>query len=482
MRRGLVLSCLAMNQLGQKIRSVIAQIRISLDGHDRDYTTGSLRLSVFLLAVPMILELCLESVFAVVDMYVVGRLPASTTAIATVGLTESVISLVYSIAIGLSTAATALVSRRTGEGDHRGASFAGGQSIGLGVLMSALISLLGGLFPADVLRLMGASDQVIQDGSAFTRVMFLGSGSIMALFLINGVFRGAGNAAMAMRSLWLASIINILLCPILVHGVGGFEGMGLVGAAWATTIGRSVGVFYQLYHLVAPGKHLRLLIRDFLPRWHTIKQVINLALPATVQFLIQSGSWIILAFIVSKVGGAEASAGYQLAIRNIVFFILPAWGLSNAAATLVGQHLGAKLPDRAAAAVYLTARYNAIFMAGVSILFVFFPHWIASWYHPTPAVEAVAVEALRIIGSGYIFYGIGMVLMQALNGSGDTRTPTWSNLIAFWLVQVPLACFLAFILGWTEIGAFVAVPAAELLVAILAWYSFQKGRWRTIDI
>lgn len=466
----------------QRIRSLFRQVHTSLDGHDRDYTSGSLRLAVFLLSVPMILELCLESVFAVVDMYVVGQLTSSTTAIATVGLTESVISMVYSMAIGLSTAGTAMVARRTGEGDHRQASFSGAQCIILGIVLSVLISVLGGMSPDLVLRLMGASEKVVRDGQAFTRIMFLGSGSIMVLFLINGIFRGAGNAAMAMKSLWLASFINIVLCPIFVHGIGSYSGMGLVGAAWATTIGRSIGVLYQLYHLLSPGYHLRILWKDFYPRWQALKQVLQIAWPATLQFLIQSGSWIVLAYIVSKAGGEEASAGYQLAIRNIVFFILPAWGLSNAAATLVGQHLGAGLPDRAGSAVYMTARYNAYFMTGVSLLFIFFPHWITSWYHPVPEVEAIAVRALRIIGAGYIFYGIGMVMMQALNGAGDTRTPTWINLIGFWFFQVPVAYVLAFVFDWGATGAFVAIPAAEIAVALMAWYFFRKGEWRQIKI
>ena len=316
----------------------------SLNGEEQDYTQGSIRKAVFLLAIPMILELGFESVFAVVDMYFVSHLPNSKNAIATVGLTESVISLVYTIAIGLSTAATAVVARRIGEKNPEAATHAGAQAIIISMMVAVVLSVMGIIFAADILRLMGAAPIVVEEGTSFTRIMMGGSTVIILLFLINGIFRGAGDAAMAMRSLWIASIFNIILCPLLIYGYGPFPELGLKGAAIATTIGRGAGVIYQCYHLFGGSRSIKMKLPHF--KWDApiIKTLFEVAWPATLQFFIQSGSWIVLAWLVSVTGGTEASAGYQVAIRNVVFFILPAWGLSNAAATLVGQNLGAKEP------------------------------------------------------------------------------------------------------------------------------------------
>lgn len=462
--------------------SWIQLIRQALKGGEHDYTQGPIRQAIFLLAIPMILELCLESVFAVVDMFFVGHLPNSKNAVATVGLTESVISLVFSLAIGLSTAATAMVSRRIGEKNPEAAAAAGVQSIILSTLAAILISILGVAFAPDILRLMGAQPEVIAEGADYTRILLGGSTVIVLIFLINGIFRGAGDAAMAMRSLWLASLINIILCPILIYGVGSWDGYGLKGAAIATTIGRGTGVMYQCWHLFKGKGNIRFKRAHLKPDFPLMGHLLNIAWPATFQFLISSGSWIVLAWVVSTTGGTTASAGYQIAIRNVVFFILPAWGLSNAAATLVGQNLGAKQPERAEKSVWLSARYNAVFMGFVTILFVFFAGPIVRIFSNDSEVQQVAAEALRIIGYGYVFYGIGMVMIQALNGSGDTRTPTWISFFGFWLFQIPLAVVLAKGLGWGPTGSFVAIPAAETVMALVAWYYFLKGKWKLKEI
>ena len=454
----------------------------SLNGEEQYYTQGSIRIAVFLLAIPMILELGFESVFAVVDMYFVSHLPNSKNAIATVGLTESVISLVYTIAIGLSTAATAVVARRIGEKNPEAATHAGAQAIIISMMVAVVLSVAGIVFAADILRLMGAAPIVVEEGTSFTRIMMGGSTVIILLFLINGIFRGAGDAAMAMRSLWIASIFNIILCPLLIYGYGPFPELGLKGAAIATTIGRGAGVIYQCYHLFGGNRSIKMKLPHF--KWDApiIKTLFEVAWPATLQFFIQSGSWIVLAWLVSVTGGTEASAGYQVAIRNVVFFILPAWGLSNAAATLVGQNLGAKEPLRAEQSVLLTTKYNAIFMAGVMLLFIFFASPIISIFTKEPEVHRFGVLSLQIIGSGYIFYGIGMVMIQALNGAGDTKTPTWINFVCFWLFQIPLAYLLAKTFGLGPVGAFLAIPIAETLIALTAWYYFKKGKWKEVQV
>jgi putative MATE family efflux protein len=459
------------NSTMSKLWSAIKQ---SLNGEQQDYTSGSIPKAVVLLAVPMILELSLESVFAVVDMFFVSKL--GQNAIATVGLTESVITIIYSIAIGLSTAATAIVARRIGEKNPEAGAHAGAQSLIVALITTVILSITGAVFAADILRLMGASETVVQEGAVFTRIMLGGSLAIIFLFLINGIFRGAGDAAMAMKSLWIASIINIILCPLFINF------FGLKGAAIATVIGRTSGVLYQCYHLFKGSGILKFHKYHF--KWDNeiIKSIISIGWPATFQFIIGSGSWIILAKLVAETGGTTASAGYQIAIRNVVFFILPAWGLSNAAATLVGQNLGAKQLQRAEDSVMLTAKYNAFFMSFVMVLFVFFAEPIIRIFTNDQAVIGYGAEALTIIGTGYIFYGIAMVMTQALNGAGDTKTPTIINVVAFWLFQIPLAYFLAKGTDLKSTGAFIAIPAAETLIALLAWYFFKKGKWKEIKV
>ncbi len=458
----------------RNITRVLTLVRQSLKSEEQDYTTGSIPKAVFLLAIPMILELSLESVFALVDMFFVGKL--GQNAIATVGLTESVITIVYSIAIGLSTAATAIVARRIGEKNPSGAAHAGAQSLIVALGLTVIISIAGTVFAADILALMGASEEVVKEGAIFTRIMFGGSLAIILLFLINGIFRGAGDAAMAMRSLWVASGVNIVLCPVFIHF------FGLKGAAIATVIGRSAGVVYQCYHLFKGDGILKIVKHHFKPDLSIVKSIVNISWPATFQFIIASGSWIVLVRLVAETGGTTASAGCQIAFRNFVFFILPAWGLSNAAATLVGQNLGANQLRRAEQSVFLIAKYNAVFMGFVMLLFLFFSNPIIRFFTNDESVIRYGAHSLQIIGSGFIFYGIGMVMSQALNGAGDTRTPTMINFVCFWLFQIPLAYFLSIGLQMKSTGALIAIPVAETVIALTAWYYFKKGRWKEIKL
>lgn len=457
-----------------KFKRIVNAIKLSLNGEQQDYTQGSIPKAVFLLAVPMILELSLESVFAVVDMFFVSKL--GQNAIATVGLTESVITIIYSVAIGLSTAATAIIARRIGEKNPEEAAHAGAQSMLVALIVTVILSIPGFIFAGEILSLMGASDDVVRDGATFTRIMLGGSIAIILLFLINGIFRGAGDAAMAMKSLWIASILNIILCPVMIHF------FGLKGAAIATVIGRSSGVLYQCYHLFKGSGILKFHRSYFKLNKQIIGSIVNIGWPATFQFVIASGSWIILTRLVAETGGTTASAGYQVAMRNVIFFILPAWGLSNAAATLVGQNLGAKQLDRAEKSVLLTAKYNAIFMTFVMLLFLFFSKPIIRIFTNEEEVIQYGARALQIIGSGYIFYGIAMVMTQALNGAGDTKTPTIINFVCFWLIQVPLAYFLAKGLDLKSTGAFIAIPVAETVLALIAWYYFKKGKWKEVKV
>lgn len=456
------------------IKHIFSVIKKSLNGLEQDYTQGSIPLAVVLLAIPMILELSLESIFAVVDIFFVSKL--GQNAIATVGLTESVITLIYSVAIGLSTAASAIIARRIGEKNPKDAAHAGAQSFIVAMTLTLLVSIAGVIFASDILRFMGASQEVIAEGVGFTRIMFGGSVAIVFLFLINGIFRGAGNAAMAMKSLWIASIINIILCPIFIHY------FGLPGAAVATVIGRSTGVLYQCYHLFKGSGILKFRFSELRVDFKIIKSIISIAWPATIQFIIASGSWIILTRLVAETGGTVASAGYQIAFRNFVFFILPAWGLSNAAATLVGQNLGANKSERAEQSVLVTAKFSAISMAFVTFLFVFFAHPIITIFSQDPGIVSYGTSALRIFGTGYIFYGISMVMTQALNGAGDTKTPTIINLICFWLIQIPLAYFLSQGMNLQSTGVFMAIPITETIIAIVAWYYFKKGNWKQIKV
>jgi len=455
-------------------------LKAALKGEERDYTKGSIKLAIILLAVPMILELSLESVFALVDMFFVGKL--GQNAIAVVGYTESMITMVYSLSIGLSTAATAIIARRVGEKEMSGASKAAIQALLISLFVSAIISFFGVIYAEKMLAFMGATPEVIAEGLAFTKIMFGFNIVIVLLFLINGIFRGAGNAALAMKSLWIASIFNIILDPLLIYGFGSWQGWGLEGAAIATCIGRGTGVVYQLYHLFYGSGLIKIKWSDVFPDFTIIKSMVSLAWPATFQFIIASGSWIILTRLVADAGGTEASAGYQIAIRNVVFFILPAWGLSNAAATLVGQNLGAGQPQRAEKSVILATKYNAIFMTMVSIIFIFLSPQIISFFTVQVEVQKIGISALQIIGSGFIFYGIGMVMIQSLNGAGDTRTPTWINFVGFWLFQIPLAYYFVTFTDWGLNALFAAIPIAETSIAVMAFIIFRQGKWKKVKV
>ncbi len=460
--------------------SFFSLIMQSLRGEHMDYTQGSIRRAVILLAIPMMLEMCMESVFAVVDIFFVSHLGKHATS--TVGLTESVITIVYSLAIGVSMAATAMVARRVGEKNPEEATKAGIQAILVSIAITVSISVPGFIFADDILRIMGAEEEAIRSGTNYTRIIMGGSLVIMLLFLINGIFRGAGDAMMAMKSLWLANICNIILCPVLIRGLGPIPAFGLTGAAMATTIGRGIGVCYQLYHLFHGNRIIQFKLKHLTPDWAIIKSLINIAWPGTLQFLIGSGSWIVLASLVVQTGQSDASAGYQIAIRIVLFFILPAWGMSNAAATLVGQNLGARQPERAEQSVLKTAKYNAIFMGVVSVFFLLLAEWIISFFTQEPMVKKYAIDAMRIVSAGYLFYGIGMVMANAFNGAGDTRTPTVINLFGFWLFQIPLAYLLAKGLGFGPLGVFIAIPVAETAIAIAAWWLFKKGKWKMVKV
>ncbi|MBX2921837.1 MAG: MATE family efflux transporter [Chitinophagaceae bacterium] len=460
--------------------TVWSTIKQAIGSEEQDYTTGSIRKAVILLAIPMMLEMGMESVFAVVDIFFVSHLGKHATS--TVGLTESVVTIVYSLAMGISMAASAMVARRIGEKDKPGAARAGVQSIILALSVTILVSLSGIIFAPEILRLMGGEEATVAMGTTYTRIIMGSSIIIMLLFLINGIFRGAGNPMIAMKSLWLANICNIILCPLLIRGWGPVPALGLTGAALATTIGRGIGVAYQLYHLFNGKSVIKITIAHFKPVWSIIKSLFNIAWPGTMQFLIGSGSWIILAGIVAHTGHSEASAGYQIALRIVMFFILPAWGMSNAAATLVGQNLGAGKPERAQESVNKTAVYNAAFMGVVSLLFIVFADFIISFFTQEPDVKRYAVLAMRIISSGYIFYGIGMVFSNAFNGAGDTRTPTWINLFGFWFFQVPIAWLMANTLQWGPAGVFTAIPIAETAITIASFIIFRKGKWKLVKI
>jgi putative MATE family efflux protein len=461
--------------------STISIIRKALfEGEQQDFTKGSIRRAVVLLAIPMILEMGMESVFAIVDLFFVSKI--GSHAITTVGLTESVLTLIYSIGMGGSMGATALVARRVGEKNPKAASDTALQAILVGFALSLLIGIIGMIYAPDILRLMKAEPSTIAQGVTYTRIMMGSSSAIILLFLINGIFRGAGDAAMAMRSLMLANGCNIILCPILIRGLGPIPALGLTGAALATTIGRSIGVCYQLYYLFKGKGLLKLAAASIKAEWTLIKNLLAVAWPAALQFLIGSCSWIFMTALVSATGHNIASAGYQTAMRLVIFFILPAWGISNAAATLVGQSLGAKDPARAEAAVWKTAGYNVAFMAGVTLLFLLGAKPLIGLFTKDAAITAVAVDALRIISTGYIFYGAGMVFTNAFNGAGDTKTPTWINIFGFWFFQIPLAWVLAKGVGMGPRGVFLAIPISETAITIASFILFRKGNWKKVMV
>ncbi len=450
-------------------------IKDSLLGKEQDFTSLPLKTGVFILAIPMILEMMMESSFAIVDIFFVAQL--GENAIATVGLTESVIVLTYALGFGFNMAATALVSRRFGEKNYQDAGSATFQLLLVGTVLSVVMGVLGWTYAADLLRLMGANEQIIESGSSYAKIVFAGNTAILLLFLCNGAFRGAGQAHHAMRSLMISNGLNIVLDPLLIFGIGSWEGFGLDGAAIATTFGRSVGVLYQLYHLFN-GKHkLKILRENIALSWETIKKILVLALGGMGQTLIDSMSWVALTRMNAEFGSA-ALAGYTIAFRILIFTILPAWGLSGAAATLVGQNLGAQKTKRAELAVWLTVRYNVIFMASVTGIYLLFSKQLVSLFTSIPEVGEVAAQGLWVIALGYVFFAVGMVLTQAFNGAGDTKTPAWINAVVLLGLEVPLAYLLAFPIGLGYIGIFMAIAACHSLHALVSLYFFKKGKWK----
>ncbi|RYY53663.1 MAG: MATE family efflux transporter [Chitinophagaceae bacterium] len=471
-----------MTTFSDKVERSVSLIKKSLRGEEMDYTSGNIRTAIFMLAIPMMLEMAMESVFAVVDLYFVGHLKHSSQAIQTVGLTESVLTIVYSLAIGMSMAATAVVARRVGEKNPEAAAHAGAQAIILSIGVTLLLSVAGVIWAPEILSLMGGSAEVVVQGTPFIRIMMGSSMVIMLLFLINGIFRGAGNAAIAMKSLWIANLCNIILCPVLINGLGPIPALGLTGAAVATCIGRSIGVIYQVRHLVKGNGILKFRLSHYLPDKKLLYSIIKVATPGTFQFIIASCSWIFLAKLVADTGQEAGSAGYQTALRLMMFFMLPAWGLSNAAATLVGQNLGAGKTDRAEKSVMLTTRYNVIFMALVTILFFSLGHIFVSFFTNDPAVREMGLKAMRIMSTGFVFYGIGMVMITSFNGAGDTITPTWINFCGFWLFQIPFAYLMSVVANMGPTGVFIAIPVTETLITIVSFLLFRRGKWKTVKL
>jgi putative MATE family efflux protein len=452
-----------------------SSLKEAIRGSHQDYTAGSLNRAILLLAVPMVLEMVLESLFAVVDVFWVGRLGAN--AVATVGLTESMLSLVFAVGIGLSLSTTAMVARRIGEKDPEGAAVAAVQAITLGLIVAVAIGVPCFLFAPRLLGLMGASPEIIAIGSGYTRICLGGSCAVLLLFLNNAIFRGAGDAAIAMRLLWVSNIINLILDPCLIFGVGPFPRLGVTGAALATLIGRSIGVLYQFYRLMHGTERIRILKSQIRVKYDVLLRLLRVSLTGILQFAIAHTSWIGLVRIVS-IFGAAALAGYTIAIRIVIFVILPSWGLSNAAATLVGQNLGAKHPERAEKAVWRTGLYNMVFLGSVGIFFIFFSEPIVRLFTHDPAVVPLGAACLRIVSYGNLGYAYFMVMMQAFNGAGDTITPTIVNFFGFWLFEIPLAYWLAIPVHMRSNGVFFSIAIAESAMAIASAILFKQGKWK----
>ncbi len=461
----------------QKLRAGFALFRQALLGSSTiNYTEGSIARATFLLAVPMILEMSMESVFAIVDIFFVASLGAE--AVATVGLTESVISLLYAIAIGLSMGTTAMVARRIGENAPAAAAFAAGQALWLGAAVSLVVGLGGFFFAGEILGLMGAEPEVIAVGSSYTQIMLGGCFTIVFLFLNNAIFRGAGDASLAMRALVLANGINIVLDPCLIFGLGPFPEMGVTGAAVATNIGRGIGLLYQFWYLCAKDRRIQLVLKDFVITLSVILTLVRISVGGILQFLIATASWVFLMRLVSLYG-SDAVAGYTIAIRVMMFVILPAWGLSNAVATLVGQNLGAGKVERAVSTVWQVAKYNVTYMMLVAIVQIAVPRQVMELFTTEPEAVGYGIDALRIMSYSFGFMALGMVAIQAFNGAGDTMTPMWINGFCYWMVQIPVAYWMATRLSMGPYGVFWSVFVAEILMGIVGVIWFMRGRWKT---
>jgi putative efflux protein, MATE family len=463
----------------RRLRSIFKDISEAISGTEQDFTEGKLSRAILLLSIPSVLEMVMESVFVIVDIYFVSKLGAN--AVATVGITESMVTIIYAIAIGLGTATTSIVSRRIGEKNPDAASVAAFQAILTGMVVSILIGLPGALFSKKLLGLMGASKPIVDSMSGYTRIMLGGNMVIMMLFIINAIFRSAGDAAIAMKVLWIGNIINIILDPCLIFGLGPFPHMGVTGAAVATNIGRGTAVLVQFYLLFFGRKRIRLSIKHLLVDFKIMVKLLKLSFGSIGQNLIGTTSWIALVRILS-IFGSEVVAGYTIAIRIIGFTLLPSWGISNAASTLVGQNLGAKKPDRAERAVWVTGWINMILLSMIGLVLVLFPETFIRFFITNENVIKSGVPGLRIISIGFIAYGLGMVLVNSFNGAGDTSTPLKINIFAFWLVEIPLAWLLAIKAGFKEEGVFIAIVVAESLMTLIAWLVFRRGKWKLKEV
>jgi putative MATE family efflux protein len=458
-----------------KKHGIFSTLREAVRGSSQDFTEGNIGRAVVLLSVPMILEMMMESLFGVVDASWVAKL--GKDALAAVGLTESMLSLVFTVAMGLSTAVIAMVARRIGEKDKEGASRTAAQSVWIAIFVSIPVSIAGIFFMPNLLRLMHASEEVISSGAGYGQVILGANVIIMLLFLLNGVLRGSGDAAIAMRVLWIANIINIILVPFLVFGWGPFPQLGVMGSSVATSIGRGTGVAIQLYYLTSGKARVHIRLDQFRLQLDLMVKLLRLSLGGMLQILIATASWIGLARIVAQFGDA-AVAGYTVAIRIIIFSILPSFGMSNAAATLVGQNLGARKPDRAEKSVWIAGHYNFVFMLTISVIYILFAENLVKIFIQDPQVVPFGRDCLRYVSFGYAFYAYGMVVVQSFNGAGDTTTPTWINLFCHWLLQIPLAFFLAVRSGFGPKGVYIAIAIAESLVAVIGIILFRRGKWK----
>lgn len=464
---------------GGAVRRAARLVVDALRGRGGDLNRIPLSHAILFLAIPMVLEMAMESVFAVVDIFFVSRLGAE--AMASVGLTESLLAVVYTVAMGLSIGVTATVARRMGEDDPEGASVATGQAIVLGMGVATVLGVLGVWLAPDLLRLMGAEEAVVAVGAGYTRLLLGGNGAVLLLFLLNAAFRGAGDAAIAMRVLWVGNGLNIILDPLLIFGVGPFPELGVTGAALATVVGRGTAVLIQLAVLFRFGDRLSLVLEHVRPRAEVLARMVRLSATGTFQVFVSTASWIGLVRVIAGFG-SEALAGYTVAIRIVLFALLPAWGLANAAATLVGQGLGAGKPERAERAVWMAGAMNLAFLGSVGLFFLVFAPWVVGLFRVDTETWTYAVHGLRIISAGFFFYGYGMVLTQAFNGAGDAWTPTWLNLACFWLWEIPLAWVLAHRAGWGPDGVFTAITLAFSVIAVASAVLFRRGRWKLASV
>ncbi len=456
-------------------KSVLSDIREAISGTDKDFTSVPLSKAIILLSIPMVLEMIMESVFAIADIFFVSKLGAD--AIATVGITESLLTIIYAIGMGLSMATTALVSRRIGEKKPYRASIAAVQAIIAGLVISLIIGIPSMIYAKELLRLMGANANIIENGYWYPTIALGSNFIIMLLFIINAVFRSSGDAALSMRVLWLANIINIVLDPILIFGLGPIPAMGIKGAAIATAIGRGIAVIYQFHILIKGNGRIKIYKRAIKVHWKVMRDLLKISLGGIGQSIIATSSWIAMVRIIA-IFGSSALAGYTIAIRIIIFVLLPSWGISNAAATLVGQNLGAKKPERAERAVWATGYVNMVLLGIFSVIFIITPEYFIRLFIDDPDIVKTGAQGLRIVSLGFVFYAMGMVMVQAFNGAGDTRTPTKINIVCFWIIEIPLAYLLATSYGFNEYGVYTAIIIAESFMTIIAMWLFKKGKWK----